>query len=196
MDRRTLLKNTAILLGGIASSSVTRAVLAGIDGRAPIAKPIMTGLQREQCAVLAEMIIPQTDTPGAIEAAVPHFLELMVSDWYTDRERQIFLAGLKSLDQYCAKQFGSAFMGCAEDERIAALEQAETDASAYKSPQAAMPMMTSEDEDKPFFSKLKELTVLGYYTSEVGAKQELRYEPMPMKYEDIDFADVGRQWSS
>ena len=203
MDRRTLLKNTAILLGGIASSSVTRAVLAGVDGRVAIEKPIFTAIQREKCSLLAEMIIPQTDTPGAIEAGVPHFLEVMVSDWYTDREREVFFTGLESLDQYCMDSFDQRFLACTVDQRIDALEQAEKDSEGYQAEAGGMTgegegslAAPKEDEDKPFFSKIKELTVLGYYTSEVGARQELLYDPMPMEYKDIEFAEVGRQWSS
>ena len=203
MDRRTLLKNTAILLGGIASPSVTRAVLAGVDSRVAIEKPIFTALQREKCAVLAEMIIPRTDTPGAIEAGVPHFVEVMVSDWYTDRERQIFFTGLKSLDQHCTETFSNRFLECTAEQRISALQQAELDTKGYESEGGSMTgegegsfLAPKEDEGKPFFTKMKELTVLGYYTSEVGARQELHYDPMPMEYKDIDFANVGRQWSS
>ena len=203
MDRRTLLKNTAVLLGGIASSSVTRAVLAGVDSSVAIEKPVFTAIQRKKCSVLTEMIIPSTDTPGAIEAGVPHFVEVMVSDWYTDRERQIFFAGLKSLDQYCTENFSKRFLECNADQQINALEQAEKDSEGYKAEADGMTgkgegslFPGPEDEGKPFFTKIKELTVLGYYTSEVGAKQELRYDPMPMEYKDIDFADVGRQWSS
>jgi hypothetical protein len=203
MDRRTLLRNTALVLGGIASSSVTRAVLAGVDGRIAIQKPVFTTLQREQCSLLTEMIIPRTDTPGAIEAGVPRFLEVMVSDWYTDRERAIFFSGLEMLDNYCTDSFNKRFLECDQDQRISALEQAEKDSEGYKADADGMTgegegslMPGPEDEGKPFFIKLKELTVLGYYTSEVGAKQELRYDPMPMEYKDIDFADVGRQWSS
>ena len=201
MDRRTLLKNTAILLGGITSSSLTRAVLAGVDGRRAIETPIFTAIQKEKCSLLTEMIIPRTDTPGAIEAGVPHFVEVMVSDWYTDRERQIFFAGLESLDQYCTGSFGKRFLECDADQKVSALQQAEKDSEGYKAEGDGKTGEASlrpgpEDEGKPFFTKIKELTVLGYYTSEVGAKQELRYDPMPMEYKDIDFADVGRQWSS
>ena len=203
MDRRTLLKNTAIVLGGIASSSVTRAVLAGVDSRIEIEKPIFTAIQREKCSVLTEMIIPRTDTPGAIEAGVPHFVEVMVSDWYTDRERQIFFAGLESLDQYCTQNFEKRFLECSDQQRINALGRAEEDIKAYKAEADGMAgegegslLPGPEDEGKPFFTKIKELTVLGYYTSEVGATEELRYDPMPMEYKDIEFSEVGRQWSS
>jgi len=201
MDRRTLLRNTAVLLGGMAASSVTRAVLAGVDHRVAIEKPIFTAVHREKCSVLTEMIIPLTDTPGAIEAGVPQFVEVMVSDWYTDRERQIFFSGLESLDHYCKENFGKRFLECNTEQQIHGLEKAEKDSEGYKAEADEMSDKSSllggrEDEGKPFFTKIKELTVLGYYTSEVGATEELRYDPMPMEYKDIDFASVGRQWSS
>ncbi len=203
MDRRTLLKNTAMVLGGLASASVARAVLAGVDSGVAVKTPIFTALQREKCSVLTEIIIPRTDTPGAIDAGVPHFVEVMVSDWYTDRERQIFFAGLEALDQYCTDNFEKRFLECSAEQRINALEQAEKDIKDYKPETDGMAgegegslLPGPEDEGKPFFSKIKELTVLGYYTSEVGATEELRYDPMPMEYTDIEFSEIGRQWSS
>ena len=53
--------------------------------------------------------------------------------------------------------------------------------------------MNLEEDLSPFFHKLKELVVVGYYTSEIGATQELRYDPMPMEYKgDIPLTEVGR----
>jgi len=196
MNRRVLLKNTAILLGGIVSASVSRAVLAGVDGRVAIKNPVFTDGQRAKCAVLTQMIIPETDTPGAIEAGVPQFVETMVSDWYTQREQEVFFAGLEALDPFSESHFGKQFLNCGAQQQISVLEQLEEDAEGYKSPAADNPLRPQVDEKTPFFRKLKELTVLGYYTSEVGVKQELKYLPMPMKYDDIDFVEVGRQWAS
>jgi hypothetical protein len=196
MNRRELLKNAAILLGGLSSASVANALLAGVDGRVKISSPLFTAVQKKMTAVLAEMIIPRTDTPGAIDAGVPHFIELMVSDWYTDRERNIYTEGLASLNEFCLEQFGRDFLSASAEQQITALENAEQRSEQYKPVSPESVLSKKEDEDKPFFSKIKELTVLGYYTSEQGATQELKYEPMPMRYGDIDLADVGGQWSS
>ena len=196
MKRRELLRRTALMLGGLASGSVAQAVLAGVDGRSKIENPLFSSGQRSMTAVVAELIIPETDTPGAVEAGVPHFIELMVSDWYTDTERDIFFAGLKSLNQFCQENFGRGFLDCNEEQQIKSLEHAEQESKTYKGKPADL-MSKDVDENTPFFTKIKELTVLGYYTSEVGAKQELSYNPMPMKFDgDFDFAEVGRQWSS
>ncbi|WP_372781521.1 gluconate 2-dehydrogenase subunit 3 family protein [Litorivivens sp.] len=196
MKRRELIQHLGLITGAALSPSVVQAMINGIDGRVTIQNPVLSDSQRATCSVLAEMVIPRTDTPGALDAGVPHFIELMVSDWYTPTERQIFLDGLATLDSHCQTQFGNPFLSCTEENQIAALTHMETLGADYKSQTSAAPMSKEVDENVPFFGKLKELTVIGYYTSEVGAKQELIYQPMPMEYRDIDFREVGRQWSS
>lgn len=196
MQRRALLKNTAILLGGLASASVAQAVLAGVDGRVKIEQLTFSWDQKKMTEALAEMIIPRTDTPGALDAGVPHFIELMVSDWYTETERAIYFAGLLALDEAAKQHFAKGFLACTEPQRIELLEQAEAEAEKYQAPVSKNLAKPEEDEHKPFFNKLKELTVLGYYTSQEGAMNELRYDPMPMRYDDMSFAEAGRQWSS
>lgn len=196
MKRRDLIQRLALITGAALSPSVVQAMINGIDGRVNIQNPVLNSEQKAMCSVLAEMIIPRTDTPGAIDAGVPHFIELMVSDWYTNHERQIFVNGLAELDDYCRQTFGRAFMRSEEQQRIDALTHMETLAKHYKSKSSGMPLAKEVDEDVPFFGKLKELTVIGYYTSEKGATEELIYNPMPMQYDDIKFQEVGRQWSS
>lgn len=188
----------AVLLGGAVSASALQAMSDGVNGHKEILQSIFSPSQRKQCAVLTELIIPTTDTPGAIEAGVPHFVELMVSDWYTEREQDIFLAGLTSVDNYCRLTFKKEFLQCEPGQQVRALEHTQTESEAYKprADSAENGLQKQEDEETPFFHKIRELTVLGYYTSEVGAKQELCYLPMPMRYGDIDLAEVGRQWSS
>lgn len=193
MKRRTLLKTAAIILGGVSSLSVTSAVLAGVNSKADIKNIVLSAKQKKYIEILSEMIIPRTDTPGAIEARVPHFVEMMVSDWYTDTERKIFFEGLLSLDNFCKDEFQIDFINASAEQQIIALEKAEEISEHYKPKDV---VKKGDDEEKPFFNKIKELVVLGYFTSEVGAQQELKYNPVPMKYDDVDFSNVGRQWSS
>jgi hypothetical protein len=195
MKRRQLLRNMTLMLGGVLAPSAVRAMLWGADGVDAIQTPRFDDRQRALCHALADLIIPQTDTPGAIEAGVPQFIELMVSDWYTDTERGIFFTGLQQVDAYCQQRFSRPFVDCGDGQRIDALTDMESAASEYRGPTSVAPIIPLIDEHQPFFTKLKELTVLGYYTSEVGCREELKYLPMPMEYRDIDFADVGRQWS-
>jgi hypothetical protein len=197
VNRREILKIAAVMLGAGLSGSLSQNVLAGlVPTSKPLGKPF-TAKTRKHVAILAEMIIPKTDTPGAIEAGAPAFIEMMVSDWFNDGEQKIFFAGLASLDDYCKTNFSKEFVACDEAQRTLALKDSEKSALTYKGNAPAVDISQKYvDPDTPFFSKLKELTVLGYFTSEIGSKQVLSYNPMPMTYDgDYDFSETGRQWS-
>lgn len=197
MNRREILKIAAVLMGGGLSGSLSTNVLAGLAPTNQPSRAVFSTPIRKSVAILAEMIIPKTDTPGAIEAGAPAFIEMMVADWFTDGERTIFYGGLKSLDAFCKASYQKDFNACDNQQRIVALKNSEKSASSYKSKEEVMGFsQKTVDPNTPFFTKLKELTVLGYFTSEVGSKQALSYNPMPMRYEgDYDFDKVGREWS-
>lgn len=193
MYRRDLLKFSSLLLGGAVSGSVSNALAAAAPIHSGLGETIFNEGQQVSVALLSKMIIPATDTPGAIEAGVPDFIATIVSEWYNTDERGSFFRGLKSLDEYCLAVDGNAFNNASEDLRLEALrkqEQIAKESHADKDNQHS-------DVDQPFFDQIKELVVVGYYSSEIGAKQEWRYLPMPGQYDgDYDFSQVGRQWVS
>lgn len=142
------------------------------------------------------MIIPATDTPGAVEAGVPDFIATIVFDWYRPREREAFAAGLRALDAYSRKREGVPFHQASNATRHSALREQERIAGSYRAPPAPRFGPTGEDAGLPFFHRIRELAVLGYYTSEVGATQELVYLPVPGRYDGaFDFSRLGRQWT-
>lgn len=200
MNRRELMLRAIVGMTGVMAGTPALRVLAGESPSAQASRALFTEGQSRTIAVLAEMIIPQTDTPGAVTCGVPAFIEMMVADWYTDTERRIFLAGLRDLDMECLLNHRENFAQCDETQRAAALAESEKAASTYVSPFAGGPiglaMSKLVDEHTPFFTKLKELTVIGFFSSEIGATQVLAYNPMPMRYDgDYDYAKTGRQWS-
>jgi len=195
-SRRELLMQIALtagssLLGSAALAAASPTAKTGIDEASRLNEN-----QRRMIAQLTELIIPTTDTPGAKDAGVPAFIDQIFSVWCTPKERRIFVEGLGALEAFCQKAHGRAFNACSAIEQSAALMDCEKRAAVYRSPSGGN-IFNDLDEDAPFFYKLKQLTVLGYYTSEVGATQELRYEPVPNRYDgNINFSEVGRQWSS
>lgn len=196
MQRREFLVHSARVLGVAASSSLMAGALAAEPG---VCKPAQSCLDKAQLGTLAtlvELIIPATDTPGAVEAGVVDFIDLIVSDWYTPKERKIFLGGLLALDQYCMEQFGATCQLCLPAQQVQALQYFETLAAGYVPARRSM-FQRSFDESAPFFTKLKELTTFGYFTSEVGARQALSYNPVPGQYlGDYPLDRVGKAWSS
>ena len=134
-------------------------------------------------AAAAEQVIPATDTPGAIDAGVPRFIELMVSDWFNDDERTDFMTGLDLLQAAA----GGDFAGLSADEQLSLLENLEDEASdsSWYDIGNVMRIWMS---DAPFICQFKELTILGYFLSEPGATQATRENPMGSFKGDIPLA--------
>ncbi len=193
--RRELLSRLSVLLGGVLSPAVVRAVVEG--ARTPSRK-VLDGEQRAMVRILCERIIPETDTPGAVEAGVPAFVEMMLADWCRPEERERFQEGLAALESFCRKHYGKAFVNCGQREQEEALRDAEKAAAAAK-PGGGNPLafLGMKDAELPFFLQLRELVVIGYYTSPSGARLEHRYNPVPGRYEgEYDLSKSGfRQWS-
>jgi len=131
--------------------------------------------QNETVATIAELIIPKTDTPGAREAGVPAFIDVMLADWAGDDQRQMFTAGLANVDERSRALFGKEFVACSEAQQTQILTDLDAELARLRD--------TKSDASKNFFHDMKWLTLTGYYTSEVGATTELHYRVVPGRYE-------------
>lgn len=189
MNRRQFLECAAILVSGATASpmafSLSEEQLTYL-GSAPDynSHPVsyFSDKQRKLVAAIAETIIPRTDTPGAIDAGVPRFIELMVADWLNDAERAIFDAGLKEIETGIPGEYGSAYDQLSADQQLAileALESAASDSPWYAQGNVRRAFVS----DAPFICQIKELTIWGFFTSKAGVEQVLRYNPMPMKFD-------------
>jgi hypothetical protein len=186
VDRRQVLKSIGLLLGCTLSPSTIAGALAAAAAPAETWKPRLLSPQQDQLVTtLAELILPATDTPGAKAARVNQFIDLMLAEWMTPDEREPFLAGLADIDARAHKSCGAAFVSCSEEQQTELLTALA----------AAMPT-TEETKPKPFFRHLKELTLVGYYTSEIGASEELNYAIVFDEYEGcVPLEEIGPAWS-
>src|SRR2546428_12989872 len=151
ITRREALARVAVLLGGVISGRTMAGVLDAASGGAWAtaqgwAPRTLSPSQLELVAVMAEPIIPRTDTPGARAAGVHRFVDTLLSDHYPTAERDRFLAGLADVDARAQSAHGQPFRQCSPEQRIALL--GEMDARAFAS---------SRGEDGRFFRRLKEL---------------------------------------
>jgi hypothetical protein len=118
--------------------------------------------QNETVVVLSELIIPQTDTPGAKAAKVNEFIDLVLDDAAASDRKQ-FMKGLAWMDGRSQELFGADFVSAAPEQQTALL-------TIISSPKNK----AFEDQvGVDFFKAIKGLTITGYYTSEIGMKQEL-----------------------
>jgi hypothetical protein len=138
------------------------AALAAAAEAAPWAPKVFNAHQNETVVLLSEMIIPQTDTPGAKAAKVNEFIDLVLDD-ANEAERKQFLNGLAWMDGRSQELFGTDFVSAAPEQQTALL-------TIVASPKNK----AFEDQvGTEFFKAIKALTITGYYTSEIGMKQEL-----------------------
>ena len=176
MNRRDALERVALIMGGT--------VIGGsifLDGCKPSDKQAVAGfsLTADQIALLdeiAETIIPTTDTPGAKAAKVGAFMNTMVTDCYEEKDQKIFMDGLGKIDEASKKTNGKSFLDSTAEQRTALLNELNKELKKYNE--------TKKEEDpNHYFGMMKQLTLLGYFTSEIGATQALRYIAVPGKYE-------------
>lgn len=136
---------------------------------------VLTEHQNDMVTQLAELIIPETDTPGATAAQVNRFVDVILAEWFDGEDREEFLAGLAALDARSRDRFGDLFLGLEQAQQTELLRELDADVTALR--EAGLPT------DDNFFSRMKWLTMYGYYTSEVGATEELEQRIIPGTYE-------------
>jgi hypothetical protein len=193
MNRRDALSRVALILGGTVVGAN-----AFLEGCKPAENKTADGSPAALFAAtdagyldeIAETIIPATDTPGAKAAKVGAFMMVMVTDCYPQADQKVFTEGMKKLEEASQKKNGKSFMDSSAEQRKTLLIEIDKEAKDY--------MASKKKEDpKHYFRMMKELTLLGYFTSEPGATQALRYVAVPGKYEGcIDYKKGDRAWAS
>jgi len=138
--------------------------------------------QNATVVTISDLIIPQTDTPGAKAARVNEFIDLIVAEWYDQEEKSTFLTGLADVDQRSQSSFGKDFVGCSEKQQIQILNDLDEEAGVKSEPPVRRRARNTAPEEKPFFFMIKQLTLIGYYTSEIGFVQELHEEIIPARH--------------
>jgi len=196
MDRREVLKSlgTALSLpvlqqlGWSEALALGREVHGRLQSEGEANRYIFKTLDPDQSqtvATIAELIIPQTDTPGAKAARVHEFIDLILTEWFSSEESERFLAGLTDLDRRSGKRFND----CDEAEQIGILKELEAEALASQKKGPRIPLAPASH--RHFFLAMKSLTLIGYYTSEIGMKEELEYVMFPVSYDACTTFDRG-----
>lgn len=191
IDRREALHRVGLLLGGLVSAPTAAGVLGGCERTSgPDWTPqTLTPAQNEMVDTIAEIILPATDTPGARAANVNRFVDAMLTGSYPPADRDRFLAGLQETNARCQDTYGSAFVECTADEQRALVGELDDETFGPDAP-------ATNRGEPPFFRMMKELTLVGYYTSEIGATQELKTNVVPGRYDgDVPYEEIGRAWA-
>jgi len=171
ISRRGLLVGLTALMG---SSMASAALKGALDFSTSKPAKSLSPDQLKMVELMADIIIPDTDTPGAAKANVHGFIDHMLTKFFPQETGLQFIEGLEHFDQK-----SGGFLSLTPSQQYAAVE--------------------AEDEtlgSNRFYGMFKGLVVAGYYTSEIGGAEELTYDPVPGPYQELPLSDVERQWST
>jgi len=194
------MQRVAYLMGGALSAPTMIAMLEGCKSNTATEAATSFTFSTDYknlVAEIAEIIIPKTTTPGAKEAGVGPFVEMMLKDCYKPSQQEHFMKGLDALEEESKKaNGGKKFLESTPAQQTALLKKFEAmsneEAKKIETAKKVLDAETglakenkgkAETPPTPFFKLMKELTLLGYFTSEIGCKQALAYIEVPGKYE-------------
>jgi Gluconate 2-dehydrogenase subunit 3 len=173
MNRREALTAIALLMGCTVVGA--EAFQAGFTAP-PAPGQLFSAADLALLDEVGETILPATpDSPGARAARIGAFMQTMVTDCYDQQSREVFMAGLGQLQQASRQAYGQAFGALAPARKQALLIKLDEEARRHQKNKAP-------DAPPHYFTLLKQLTLLGYFTSEAGATQALRYLPVPGRF--------------
>jgi hypothetical protein len=180
LTRREAIKRAALMLGVAITPSLLTGVMQAQTAPAAGSKAVyLTAQQSELAGAIAERILPRTDTPGALDVGVPAFIDLMYGKFMSAAEKTALVAGLAGVDASARKANQQAFTTLSAAQQDGVLKQIAE---------------FGEKNEKAFFHQIKELTVLGYFTSETVGKTVLHYDPVPGRFDGcVPLSEVGNK---
>lgn len=173
MNRREAIKKTGFALGFAATSPLLMHLIQSCESKKPLGwKPqFFDEKQALLVAALANQILPKTDTPGALDVGVDVFVDKMVAEVYSEKEQKQFLKGLEEIAKNSESTNGKIFTDLDNQAQYDFLYGIENEFKQLS--------FDSSPKEKPFFLMLKELVLLGYFTSEEIMTKHLDYQPVP-----------------
>ena len=193
IDRREALRKTAMMMGAAISASAFAGLMQGCK-TTPELTYVPQFFSEDQGRIVmevAEIIIPKTDTPGAKDVGVPGFIDTMLKDCYKKEDQDRFLTGLTAFDEEAKTAYGDSFIYCKPEQQVELVKKTHDAAIAEAK--------ENREAKRPFILMTKELTLLGFFTSEPGATQVLQYEAVPGSYKGclpLSEAGNGKTWAT
>jgi hypothetical protein len=208
LTRRDVMQRVTAMLGGAALAGGDRLLAFAFDDET-LARTMTQGTSAFSAAEIAlldeiaETILPETSSPGAKAAKTGAFMALMVTDAYTVRAREVFREGMRQLDAASVSANGAPFMSASPAQRLTLLQALDREQKAVmdarRPPPATRAPLQVVDNDEPahYFRMMKELALLGFFTSEAGCTKAMRYIEAPGRFDPCaPFAPGDKAWAA
>ena len=188
MERREAIKMTGAILGYAVTGTAFQEIMQGCTPRSgPDWQPAFFNAEEAQLVdIVSEAIVPETDTPGARSMGVPQFIDNMVNLYFPEEQKNRMKSGIQAFRASVDDMAGGDFTRLKEDGVNEILTEINKNS-----------LEVGESDALRFFRRLKQLTLLGYFTSEYGASEYLKYQAIPGRYNGcIDYGEIGKSWSN
>ncbi len=205
MDRRELLKMIAVITGGavIGGEFFLSGCKTGAKTDAGFSATTISLLDE-----IGETIIPATNTPGAKAAKIGEFMKVMVTDCYTQAQQDVFMKGITSIEEVCKKTNSKSFLDCTAAQRKELLVSLEKEAKIFNEKQQAIDKPIREELNKQdkgydfvssprhYYTMMKQLTLLGFFTSKTGMTETLRHVQVPGRFDgNMPYVKGEKAWA-
>jgi hypothetical protein len=191
MNRREAISRVGLILGGTVIGAETF-----LSGCAKKSQEEVSWLNFSVDRIsfldeVGETILPETTaSPGAKAAKIGEFMKAIVTDCYEEKDQQIFIEGIAKLNTAAEEKYNDTFMQLSPEEKKELLVSIDKEAKDYA-------QNKKKEDPTHYFTMVKQLTLWGYFTSEVGSKQALRYEPLPGRYDGCyPYKKGDRAWAA
>jgi gluconate 2-dehydrogenase gamma chain len=200
MNRREAIQKATAVLGFAISAPALTAVLNGCKSAPELNyQPVFFNTaQARLISEVAEILLPRTDTPGAKDVGVPAFIDNMMKEVYSKEDQDSFLKAMIAFDEDARNTFGDRFNDCSTEQQKEHVKKHHDAAYAGNVEGASGAFWdAAKKNERPFILRVKELTLLGFFTSEPGATQVLQYNQVPGPYRGcVPLAEVGKTWAT
>lgn len=218
MDRRDAVKSVAFLIGGALSATTIATLFDSCTQPGKNSGNLFSEDQEKLVAEIADIILPTTaKSPGAKAANVGPFITMMIKDCYPEEAQKAFVKGLEDLESQAKKEHNKSFLALSTAERVdlitklkdetiagqkAEKEEQEKAAKAEKpadiqiSPVKAAPIKDAKKTKPFFFAIARDLTILGFFSSEIGVTKANEYVEIPGRYDGcVDLKPGQKLWA-
>lgn len=196
MDRRKALQKVGLLAGAAVTLPSAISLLQSCKDTPRLTwKPeFFDEIDAKTISSIIDMILPRTDTPGALDVKVDIFIDRIVAQTYNNEGKQKMKADIVTFNENCKTDFGAFFIDLNNEKRIEVLQQAEK--TSGKINPGVWGKTVGKQEPIGFYRALKSMAIWAYTTSEEIGENVLSYDPVPGNYEPCKpVSEVGKKWS-
>jgi hypothetical protein len=196
MNRRSALKRTGILAGAAMAMPTLLSLLQSCkqETRIDWQPEFFTENEANTISALLDMILPRTDTPGALDVKSDMFIDKVIAKTYDETAQKNIRSEIAKFNAECEQQFGEVFFALNTADKTKVLEAAEANSALFNP--GVWGTRVGEQAPIGFYRSMKSMAIWAYFTSEQIGEQVLNYDPIPGVFEPcIPVSEVGNRWS-